>query len=142
MLLHHFTKWLAGDPRHILPGWEGFAFTDVCAPAFAAAAGASAWLFTATRLTRGERTWRVVATVLRRYGMLIPIGILLQTWTSNDPWDWGVLQTLGAGVVLTIVLTRVLPALPLSAVALVVGPIVEVHYAGRPGYLAEILGST
>ena len=38
MLLHHFTKWLAGDPRRILPGWEGFAFTDVCAPAFAAIA--------------------------------------------------------------------------------------------------------
>lgn len=142
MLLHHFTKWLAGDPRHILPGWEGFAVTDLAAPAFAAAAGASAWLFAEGRILRGESRARVLATVARRYGLLIPIGILLQTWTSNDPWDWGVLQTLGAGVFLTVLLTRWLPPLPLAVAALAVGPVVEHHFAGRPGYLAEILGST
>ena len=142
MLLHHFTKWLAGDPRRILPGWEGFAVTDVCAPAFAAAAGASAWLFVEARLARGDRQRRVVATVVRRYGLLVPIGILLQTWTSNDPWDWGVLQTLGAGVVLAIVLTRLLPPLPLAVACLTLGPIVEHAFAGRGGYLGEILGGT
>jgi hypothetical protein len=36
----------------------------------------------------------------------------------------------------------VLPPLPLAAAALVAGPILELHFAGRPGYLAEMLGST
>jgi hypothetical protein len=142
MLMHHFTKWLAGDPRHILPGWEGFAVSDLAAPAFATAAGASAWLFTESRLLRGDRTARVLATVVRRYGLLIPTGILLQTWTSHDPWDWGVLQTLGAGVVLAVALSRVLPAMPLAVAALALGPVVEHVFAGRPGYVAEILGGT
>jgi hypothetical protein len=142
MLLHHFTKWLAGDPRHILPGWVGFAITDLAAPAFATAAGASAWMFFQTRVARGQSPVRVFATVLRRYGLLIPTGILLQTWTSHMPWDWGVLQTLGAGVVLALVLTRVLPAMPLAIAALALGPVVEHAFAGQPGYLAEILGGT
>jgi hypothetical protein len=142
MLLHHFTKWLAGDPRRILPGWEGFALTDLAAPAFATAAGASAWMFFQTRVARGDSPGRVLATVLRRYGLLIPIGILLQTWTSNTPWDWGVLQTLGAGVVIAVVLTRGLPAIPLAVSALALGPVIEHAFAGRPGYLAEILGGT
>ena len=83
MLLQHFTKWLAGDPRQILPGWEGFAFTDVCAPAFAAAAGASAWLFAEGRLLKGESTPRVLGTVARRYLLLIPIGIVLAKWVRR-----------------------------------------------------------
>jgi len=142
MLLQHFTKWLAGDPRQILPGWEGFAFTDVCAPAFAAAAGASAWLFAEGRLLKGESTPRVLGTVARRYLLLIPIGIVLQELAAHTPWDWGVLQTLGAGVFLTVVLTRVAPPLPLAAVALVTGPMLEQHFAGHPGYIAEMFGST
>ena len=142
MLMHHFTKWLAGDPRRILPGWDGFAVTDLAAPAFATAAGASAWLFVESRLARGDRQWRVVATVGRRYGLLIPIGIVLQTWTSHHPWDWGVLQTLGAGVVIAIALTRALPPMPLAIAALVLGPIVERTFADRAGYVAEILGGT
>lgn len=142
MLLHHFTKWLAGDPRHILPGWEGFAFTDVSAPAFAAAAGASAWLFAEGRLLKGNSTPRVLATVARRYLLLIPIGIVLQQLAAHTPWDWGVLQTLGAGVFLTVLLTRAVPALPLAAIALVTGPILEQNFAGDPGYLAEMLSST
>jgi hypothetical protein len=142
MLLHHFTKWLAGDPRHILPGWEGFAFTDVCAPAFAAAAGASAWLFAEGRLLKGESQPRVLATVARRYLLLIPIGIILQDLAAHTPWDWGVLQTLGAGVFVTVLLTRVVPPLPLAVAALVTGPIIELHFAGHPGYIAEMLGST
>jgi hypothetical protein len=74
--------------------------------------------------------------------MLIPIGIVLQWLAAQTPWDWGVLQTLGAGVFLTVLLTRWLPALPLAIGALVLGPMLEVHFAGQPGYLAEMLGST
>lgn len=142
MLLHHFTKWLAGNPRSILPGWEGFAVTDLAAPAFAAAAGASAWLFVEGRIARGDRAWRVFATVLRRYGLLIPIGIALQMWTSRDPWDWGVLQTLGAGVVIAILVTRVVPPAVGMIAGLALGPLVEHVFAGQPGYIAEILGGT
>src|SRR4051812_4209358 len=98
MLVHHFTKWLAGNPRHILPGWEGFVVTDLAAPAFAIAAGASAHLFVAKRAARGERPARTVATVIRRYGLLVPTGIALQELTSLNPWSWGVLQTLGVAV--------------------------------------------
>lgn len=142
MLLHHFTKWLAGDPRHILPGWEGFAVTDLAAPAFAAAAGASAWLFFAARISRGDRSWRVLATVVRRYGLQIPTGILLQTLTSHDPWRWGVLQTLGAGVVTAIAASSALPAAPLAITALSLGPVTEHVFADRSGYVAEIFGGT
>lgn len=139
MLVHHFVKWLAGDARRILPGWEGFALTDIAAPAFAIAAGASALLFAESRRRAGTP---VIGTLLRRYGMLIPIGIVLQQLTSNDPWDWGVLQTLGAGVVISTLLSLWLPAGALAAVFLVAGPLVEHVTAGRPGYLFEILGGT
>jgi hypothetical protein len=84
----------------------------------------------------------VLGTVARRYLLLIPIGILLQQLAAHSPWDWGVLQTLGAGVFLAVVLTRVAPPLPLAVVALVAGPVLEQHFAGHPGYLAEMMGST
>jgi hypothetical protein len=142
MLMHHFTKWMAGSPRHILPGWEGFAVTDLAAPAFATAAGASAWLFAEGRMLKGDSRLRVTATVARRYLLLIPTGIALQWWTAHTPWDWGVLQTLGAGVFLAVLLTRVAPPAPLALVALVTGPLLEHHFAGRPGYIAEMFGST
>ena len=126
MLIHHFVKWLAGDARRILPGWDGFVLTDTAAPAFAIAAGASAVLFAESRLRKGQP---VVGTIVRRYGMLIPIGAALKVVTGNGVLEWGVLHTLGATVtVSTIVALAVRRAdaiAALTAVALAVGPVIE-----------------
>src|ERR687892_1379044 len=56
MVVHHLTEWLTGDARAVLPGWRSFTVTDVAAPAFFVAAGASASLFAAgPRRRRGSR---------------------------------------------------------------------------------------
>jgi hypothetical protein len=139
MLVHHFTKWLGGDPRTVIPGWEGFVVTDLAAPAFTIAAGASAVLW-ATR--RPVSAW----TVLRRYGLLVPTGMLLQwLFTSHVPFDWGVLQALGVGVTVSTLVAMVVPSSwlvgGLALFALVFGPIVEsvIEGAGTTGRLADAL---
>src|SRR5688572_22320772 len=138
MLIHHFTKWLAGDVHGILPGWDGFAVTDLAAPAFTIAAGASAVLY--AMLKRPQ-----LLTIVRRYGMLVPIGMVLQwLFTSHVPFDWGVLQALGVGVVVsTIVATAVRSPAVMAAFAaftLATGPIVERIAEQHTGRLADILG--
>lgn len=122
MLVHHFTGWFHGDPRGVLPGWEGFVVTDLAAPAFTVAAGASGVLLAEALRRRGRP---VVRTVLRRYGLLLPIGVALHWILFDDPRGWGVLHVLGAGVVLSTLLARRLPAPAIGALAgaaLVVGP--------------------
>jgi uncharacterized membrane protein len=142
MLLQHLVKWLHGDARQVLPGWEGFAFTDVCAPAFTIAAGASGVLL-AEALARKRRR-RVDATVVRRYGLLVPLGIALQWVLWRAPWGWGVLETLGVGVVLSTLLARRLPvvAIALAAgAALWAGPGVVQSVAGRGGAVEDVFGA-
>jgi len=141
MLVHHFVKWLYdGDPRDVLPGWEGFVVTDVAAPAFTIAAGASAVLW-ATRRPEGVP----VPTIVRRYGLLVPIGMLLQyLFTSHVAFDWGVLQALGLGVVVSTVVAMTVPSAlavgVLAAMALVSGPVVESSVESMSGRLADALG--
>ena len=136
MLVHHFTKWLVdGDPRDVIPGWDGFVVTDLAAPAFTLAAGASAVLWATKRPTR-------VATVVRRYGLLVPIGMLLQwAFTTHVPFDWGVLQTIGVAVVASTLLTMAVRS-PVAigaatVVALIVGPIVESVFDGGEGRVID-----
>ena len=138
MLVHHFTKWLAGDARGFFPGWDGFAVTDVAAPAFTIAAGASAVLYATAKRPR-------LLTIVRRYGTLVPIGMVLQwLFTSHVPFDWGVLQALGVGVVIsTIVATAVHSPTALAALAgfaLVTGPVVERIAEQHTGRVADALG--
>ena len=138
MLVHHFTKWLAGDVHAILPGWEGFALTDLAAPAFTIAAGTSAVLYAMLKRP-------ATVTIVRRYGMLVPTGMLLQwLFTSHVPFDWGVLQALGVGVVVSTIVALAVqsPAVMagFAAFALVTGPIVEHIAEQHTGRLADVLG--
>lgn len=127
MLVHHFTGWFHGDPRGVLPGWDGFVVTDLAAPAFTVAAGVSGVLLAESRRRAGRR---VVPTVLRRYGLLLPIAVALNWFLFGDATGWGVLHVLGVAVVLSTLLAGRLPAPlvgALAAAALVAGPrIVEV----------------
>jgi hypothetical protein len=145
MLIHHFTKWLAGDPRHVIPGWDGFVVTDLAAPAFTIAAGASAVLFVESRLARGMPGPAVFRTVLRRYGLLVPIGMVIQwLFTSHVPFDWGVLQALGTGVVVSTAVAMIVWSPRMLGVcamaALVAGPMAEAAAEGHTGRLADIAG--
>jgi len=67
---------------------------------------------------------RVLGTVARRYLLLIPIGILLQTLTVRMPWDWGVLQTLGMGGIDAVVFAGTSDVVALGVAAL----ILATHY--------------
>jgi peptidoglycan/LPS O-acetylase OafA/YrhL len=141
MLVQHLTGWFHGDPRAVLPGWEGFALTDACAPAFTVAAGASAVLMAEAMRRKGRRL--VDATVVRRYGLLVPLGIALHWVLWRDPLGWGVLETLGLVVVISTVLARRVSAAVLggvAAAALVVGPVVTEQLTGD-GLLTHVLGA-
>jgi hypothetical protein len=127
MLVHHVTGWLHGDPRGVLPGWDGFAVTDLAAPAFTVAAGASGVLLAEAMRRKGRP---VVLTVLRRYGLLLPIGAALHWVLFDASRGWGVLHVLGAAVVVSTLVARRLPVpvvATLAGAAVVVGPrIVEI----------------
>jgi uncharacterized membrane protein len=110
MVVHHLTDWLTGDARAVLPGWSSFAVTDVAAPAFFVAAGASASLFVSARRRRGMSRPRVAAEVVRRYGLLVPIGLAFDWLLWRHPTMFGVIEALGVTVVAG------------AAVALVAGP--------------------
>lgn len=125
MLVQHLTDWLHGDPRSVLPGWDGFVLTDVCAPAFTVAAGASGVLMVEALHRTGRGS--IDATVVRRYGLLVPLGIAVHWVLWGDPLSWGVLETLGTVVVVSTLLARRVPVPVVggaAAVALVVGPLV------------------
>src|SRR5829696_6899473 len=94
MLVHHLCEWLAGDARTVLPGWPDFALTDLAAPAFFVAAGASCALLVESRRRRGLSAVRIAGVVLRRYGLLVPIGMALASCLP------GGLVTVGAAVAL------------------------------------------
>jgi acyltransferase len=142
MLVQHFVGWFGtADPRQVLPGWTGMAITDVAAPAFAVAAGASSLLFMESRRRAG---WPVAAEILRRYGLLIPIGFALQALITREPWNWGVLQTLGASIVIAAAASFAVRNAPgagaLAAGAFVVGHGVELAVAGGHPVVEDIFG--
>src|SRR5690606_25727599 len=118
MLVHHLIDWMTGDARTSLPGWERFGVTDAAAVAFFVAAGGSMALFVASRRARGLPRWRIAAQVLRRYGMLVPIGVTLGWALWRDPRMFGVLDVLGTAVVAAAAVSAVGPrTLPPPAAA-------------------------
>ena len=128
MLVHHFTDWYGGNARAVLPGWPGFALTDVAAPAFTIALGASVPLLLASRRRRGLPGWGIAVTTARRYGLLIPIGVALRAAMGFDLGHVGVLETLGLCALVVAAVTVVTsPSARLAvAVAVTVGaPFVE-----------------
>lgn len=140
MLIHHLTEWMAGDARAVLPGWRSFALTDVAAVAFFVAAGASLGLFVSSRRARGLSRKRVVAQVLRRYGLLVPIGVTLDWVFWRHPSMFGVLEALGFAVVVAAAVAAVFPdrLLPAAAAITVAGGIVAERLAtGQAGWWAD-----
>jgi uncharacterized membrane protein len=140
MVVHHMTDWLTGDARAVLPGWSSFAVTDVAAPAFFVAAGASASLFMAARRRHGMTRPRVAAEVLRRYGLLVPIGLAFDWLLWRHPAMFGVIEALGVTVVVGAGLAvaagaRWLPALAVAT--LVTGVLAERAVSGNPGWWAD-----
>jgi uncharacterized membrane protein len=140
MVVHHMTDWLTGDARAVLPGWSSFAVTDVAAPAFFVAAGASASLFMAARRRRGATRRRVAAEVLRRYGLLVPIGVAFDWLLWRRPAMFGVIEALGVTVVVGTALAAVVGFrwLPiLAACTLAAGILAERGVAGNGGWWAD-----
>lgn len=95
MLIHHFTEWFGEGARAVLPGWTGFAVTDVAAPAFTVALGASVPLLIESRRRRDLPDLSVALVALRRYGLLVPLGVALRWSVGFDLGRLGVLETLG-----------------------------------------------
>jgi hypothetical protein len=139
MLLHHLCEWLAGDAREVLPGWPDFTLTDIAAPAFFVAAGASCSLLIASRRRRGASAFRIAGVVLRRYGLLVPTGMALGWLLWRQPDAFGVLEALGVTVVAAAVLGSFLPGSLLTvaaSAALVAGVLVERDMTGQTDWLA------
>src|SRR5918996_1467250 len=122
MVVHHLTEWLTGDARAVLPGWRSFTVTDVAAPAFFVAAGAWASLFAAGRRRRGVCRPGVAAQILRRYGLLVPIGLGLDWLLWRHPAMFGALEALGATVVVGAALAATVPARWLPGLAAGISP--------------------
>jgi uncharacterized membrane protein len=140
MLIHHLTEWMTGDARAVLPGWRSFAVTDVPAVAFFVAAGASLALFVSSRRGRGLSRARVTGQVLRRYGLLVPIGLALDWVLWRHPTMFGVLEALGVAVVVAAAVVAVFPdrLLPAAAAVTVAGGIVAERLAtGHGGWWAD-----
>jgi hypothetical protein len=143
MLVQHFTEWLHGDPRSVLPGWDGFVVTDLAAPAFTIAAGASGVLLAEALGRKGWSNWRIDRTIVRRYGLLVPIGMGIHWLLWHDALSWGVLETLGLVVVVSTLVARRAPAGVLLAgavLAFVGGPYVVDAFTGHGGVVVRILG--
>ncbi len=139
MLVHHLAGWFGRDGRAVLPGWDGFAVTDVAAVAFTVALGASVPMLLASRRRRGQDGRRLAGTVVRRYGLLVPIGVALRAALGFDLDTLGVLETLGVCALATAVAVRLAPqAVPvLAVVALVAAPAAERAGRGREPWLVE-----
>lgn len=127
MLVHHLAGWFGADARSAIPGWERFAVTDVAAVAFTVALGASVPMMLASRARLGQSGWRLAGTVLRRYGLLIPIGWTLRVVLGFNMGNVGVLEALGVTALVTALFVRLTPrAVPvLAAVALLTAPAAE-----------------
>ena len=144
MLVHHLVDWSTGDARAVLPGWRAFTVTDAAAVMFFVAAGASMALFVGSRRGRGLSHGHVGAQILRRYGLLVPVGMALDWVLWRDPLMCGVLEVLGVTVVLGAAVAAAVPAraLPVVAAAVVWGGVwSEQAVAGREGWWStELIG--
>ena len=142
MLLHHLLDWFSGRAREVLPGWRSFVVTDVAAVAFFVVAGASVALFSSARRRRGVPRPLVGVEVLRRYGLLVPIGVAIHVALFRSEYSVGVLEALGVTVVAgAAIASWVGPrALPLVAgVVVAAGAVGAEVLAGRSGWVAEHL---
>ena len=140
MLVQHVTDWLTGNARAVLPGWRSFSLTDAAAVAFFVAAGASMAMFVVARRRRATPRWRVSGQVVRRYGLLVPIGMALDWWFWRDPAMFGVLEALGVTVVAGALVAALTPvrALPVvTAVTVWLGVWCERAVAGHTDWWSE-----
>lgn len=121
MLFHHLLSWFSGGAREVIPGWRWFAVTDVAAVAFFFVAGSSVALFTSSRRRRGVPRLVVALEILRRYGLLVPIGVAVHLVVFRTEYAFGVLEAIGVTVVLGTLIAALLPDrwLPPAAVAVV-----------------------
>jgi hypothetical protein len=136
MLVQHLTQWLSGDARRVLPGTEQLLVTDLAAPAFAIACGASVALLVDRHPDDGLHR-----TVVVKYGRLVPIGVALSWVAFGRPWELGVLQCLGIAALAAYAVIAALPPavawLATGALLVVSGPVEEVartwpeHHVGR-----------
>ncbi len=142
MLVHHFTDWFGGDARAVIPGWPQFALTDVAAPAFTVALGASVPLLIRSRQRRGLPAVAIAGTALRRYGLLIPIGVGLRAAMGFDLGHVGVLETLGICALLVAVVTVTTEPpvrVVVAAAVTVAAPFVERAASDRTDWLSTHL---
>ena len=110
MLVHHFTEWLSGDARSVIPGFPGLALTDIAAPAFALTAGASLALFSERAAAKGVAGPVLRGQVLRRYGGLVPIGMLLTFAALSNVFYFSVLDALGWGTLTAYAVMKLIPS--------------------------------
>jgi len=103
MVVHHFVDWTGGQGRRRLPGFEGFALTDLAAPAFALGLGAAAYLVGLQIRPAGEAPrWGRAGRALRRYGEVLALGLVIDLAVGGGIDGGGVLLTLAAlGVVVS-----------------------------------------
>lgn len=95
MVVHHFLDWTGGDGRRRLPGFEGFALTDLAAPAFALGLGAAAYLVGQQVRPVGEGVrWPRARRALRRYAEVLALGLALDVAVGGGIDGGGVLLTL------------------------------------------------
>ena len=106
MLVHHFTEWLSGGARDVIPGFPGLALTDVAAPVFALTAGAGLALFLERSQEKRVPRAELRRQVIRRYGALVPIGMLLTLVALSNPFYFSVLDALGWATLATAVVVR------------------------------------
>lgn len=139
MLIHHFTEWFGEGARAVLPGWAGFAVTDVAAPAFTIALGASVPLLIESRRRRGLPDASVALVALRRYGLLVPLGVALRWSVGFDLGRLGVLETLGICALAVAALSptvRPWIRIATAAAVLTAAPFVERTAQSRGDWLA------
>jgi len=140
MLVHHFVGWLTGgDARAVIPGWPSFAITDTAAPAFFVAAGMSTALFVASRRRRAVSRPRVGAQILRRYGLLVPLGMGLRWVLWRSPFGFGVLEALGLAVLAAAAIVLIVPrrlAWASAVAMLMVGVLAERASQGQHDWVA------
>lgn len=141
MLVHHLSGWFGSDARSLMPGWPGFAITDVAAVAFTVALGASVPLLIDSRRRRGVSGGELTRTVLRRYGLLIPIGLALRAAVGFELDHAGVLETLGLCALFVAVVAATVPTAvaraAIAAAVLVAAPGVERLAADRSDFVSS-----
>jgi acyltransferase-like protein len=90
------------------------------------------------------RVTRLGGQILRRYGLLVPIGVGLRWVLGRDPASFGVLEALGVAVVAAALLLAVLPAPARwpAVVALLVAGMLSTRLVthGDPSLAAEMVG--